>query len=277
MTKYIAAYDVEQLVNCLRGCREIVKIHADFHMPATFFLVGELLEKEGREYAALLGNDSLFEIASHTYSHRMIRPNVFCGDAVGREAIIEELERGKKLVEDVFNRSCYGLRPACGFSEGLRGDPWLVERVVDAGYSYVSSQLWGPELTMPALPTPPYLYADEGFPTLWELPAHGWHENLLKANNLTDKPQRIIAWPLTMSEAIVPGPVATPAEEFEIHRLFIDRAIEMDLPYVSLIWHPWSLHRFDPEMEMLKMVFSYVKGLGMEAATFFSAMRSLDN
>ena len=217
----------------------------------------------------------MFEIASHTYSHRMIRTNVFCGDAVEKSEIIEEIRRGKELIEAVFDKRCFGLRPGCGFAQGLTGDRWLVGEVADAGYTYVSSQLWGPELTMPALLVPPYTYAGEGHPSLWELPAHGWHENLLKAHNLTDRPQRIIAWPFPMPEAMVPGPISKPAEEFAIHRVFLDTAVEMDLPYVSLIWHPWSLYQFDPEMRMLELVFTHVQKLGLEGTTFGSVSTNL--
>ena len=272
VTKYIAAYDVEKSEHCLRACREIIRIHEQFDMPATFFIVGKLLEREGREFRELLGGNTLFEISSHTYSHRMIRSNVFCGEVVGSDEISREICKGKDLVEAVFDRECHGLRPGCGFGDGLRGDPWLVEQVVNAGYLYVSSQLWGPELTMPALLVAPYTYAEEGFPSLWELPGHGWHENLLKAHNLTDSPQRIIAWPLTMPEALVPGPISNPAEEFAIHKIFIDQALESSLPYVSLIWHPWSLFQFDPDMKMLDLVFGHVGEIGMEPATYASAI-----
>jgi hypothetical protein len=34
------------------------------------------------------------------------------------------------------------------------------------------------------------------------------------------------------------------------------------------IWHPWSLHRFDPEMNMVGAVLGYVKIPGMEVNTF---------
>ncbi len=49
---------------------------------------------------------------------------------------------------------------------------------------------------------------------------------------------------------------------------FPNKAIELGLHYVSLIWHPWSLERFDPEMKMLKLLFAFVQEIGMEAATY---------
>ena len=179
-----------------------------------------------------------------------------------------EIRLGKEWVEQTFQRPCVGLRPGCGFLQRLRGDKWLVDTVADAGFSYVSSLLWGPETTVPALLTTPFTYADDGQPDLWELPGHGWHENLLKAHNLTVDVRRILAWPSPMPEAIRLGPISTPEEEFAMNKLFIDRAIALDLPFVSLIWHPWSLYRFDPEMKMLKLTFAYVRELGMQATTY---------
>jgi len=267
VTKYIAAYDTESK-ECLLACRRIRQIHERFEFPATFFVVGKRLEEASSEYRALLGDVPSFEIASHTYSHRMLRDHPFCGPAVEPDDRIREVCLGKELIEQTFGRTCRGMRPACGFAMGLRGDPWLLDVIADTGLSYVSSLLWGPETTVPALLEPPFSYESEGHPDLWELPGHGWHENLLKGHNLTIHPQRIVAWPFPFPEAIPPAPISTPEEEFKINCLFIDRAVDVGLPYVSLIWHPWSLRRFDPEMTMLEMTFAYVRERGLEPVTF---------
>jgi len=267
MTRYIAAYDTES-PDCLAACREILKVHGRADCPATFFIVGQLLESAGVEYRALLGDVPGIEIASHTYSHRMLRDHPFCGAAVTASERRVELERGKALVEAVFGRRCLGLRPGCGFAEGLSGDRWLVDAVAAAGYTYISSLIWGPGTTLPALLERPYSYAAEGHPELWELPAHGWHENVLKRHNLSDGPQRLVAWPLLMPEALPAGPLRTPEEEFALNQVFINKAIAMDLPYVSLIWHPWSLAKFDPEMRMLRLTLAYVQELGLQPTTF---------
>ncbi|HOU13135.1 MAG TPA: polysaccharide deacetylase family protein [Anaerolineae bacterium] len=275
MTRYIAAYDTEMPGACLVACRTIRDVHERFGFDATFFIQGTLLEADGPAFRALLGDVPQFEIASHTYSHQMLRDHPFCGPAIAPAARLREIRYGKTLVEQTFGRPCVGMRPGCGFDRGLRGDPWLVKAVADAGFGYISSVLWGPEMTVPALLEPPFTYAGEGCPDLWEMPGHGWHENLLKGHNLTDRPQRILAWPSPFPEAIRLGPIATPEEEFAMNRLFIDRAIELDLPYVSLIWHPWSLARFDPAMTMLAMTFAYVRERGLEPTTFAGEQQRL--
>jgi hypothetical protein len=140
--------------------------------------------------------------------------------------------------------------------------------VVGAGYRYVSSLLWGPEFTMPALLRQPESYADEGHPELIELPGHGWHENVLKAHNLSTQARRILLWPQPFPEAVPPGPLETPEQEFDLNRLFVDRAIAEELSYVSLVWHPWSLLRFDPEMRMLDLTFRHAIDNGLELGTY---------
>jgi peptidoglycan/xylan/chitin deacetylase (PgdA/CDA1 family) len=275
ITRYIAAYDTEAPVNCLRACHTIRTVHERFGFPATFFITGQRLEEEGAGFRDVLGSCSLFEIASHTYSHRPLRDHPFCGTAPAREERIQEIRLGKQWVEDIFDRECLGMRPGCGFSDALRGDPWLQEQVSSAGFRYISSLLWGPQTTLPALLESPFNYGPEGFPDLWELPAHGWHENALKAHNLTDQIQRLLAWPMPRPDLVPPAPVHSPEEEFAVNKLFIEAAIAAGLPYVTLIWHPWSLGRFDPQMRMLDLTFTYVRELGLEAATFHDEWQRL--
>jgi peptidoglycan/xylan/chitin deacetylase (PgdA/CDA1 family) len=265
MTLYIAAYDVESQ-DCLEACRRIVPVHRDRGMPATFFITGKVLEATPEEYVRLL-DDPLFEVASHTYSHRILRDHPFCGPAVPAEQAREEVLRGVEAVERVLGRPCAGLRPGCGFVDGLRGAPRLVRLMREAGLRYVSSLAWGADYSLPAPLNQPFPYEEEGAPDLWELPAHGWHENLLKDHNAWG-PRRLTLWPPEMPEAIPPHFLAGADEEFALNRCFIDRALADGIPFVSLIWHPWSLGRFDPEMRMLERTFDYVLQRGMRTGTY---------
>jgi hypothetical protein len=267
MTHFIAAYDTENPA-CLEACAKIRQVHERFHFPATFFIVGKRLEEDGSAYRRALGDCELFEIASHTYSHRMLRDHPFCGPAPELEERIKEICLGKQLVEDVFERPCLGLRPGCGFDDGLKSDPWLVDQVTAAGFRYISSLLWGPEYSLPAQMVRPFKYTSSNMTDLWELPGHGWHDNVLKAHNLTTKIQRLVAWPMPDPTLVPSGPVQTAEDEFSVNRRFIDRAIELDLPYISLIWHPWSLARFDPPMKMLELTFQYILDAGLTPVTF---------
>lgn len=262
---YIAAYDTES-PGCLKACRKIVEVHKKMEMPATFFIVARTLLANPQEYRELL-DDPLFEIASHTYDHQMLRDNAFCGPAAAPEQIRKEVVESKKAIEAVFEKPCAGLRPGCGFEKGLRGASQVLTLVKEAGYSYVSSLLWGPDYSMPALLEEPFNYSAEGFADIWELPGHGWHENLLKNHNGWG-PKRVTLWPPPMPEAIPAGFVKTPEDEFAVNRVFLQKALENGKSFVSFIWHPWSLARFDPEMRMLELTFTEVKKLNFQPSTY---------
>jgi hypothetical protein len=216
-------------------------------------------------------DDPLFELASHTYSHKMLRDHPFCGPAASPEQIRVEIWRGKEVIEQTFGRPCRGLRSGCGFADGLNGAPQVVAHLAEAGYSYVSSRLWGPEYSLPSPLYQPTSYAAEGYPDLWELPGHGWHENLLKGHNriFGMGALRVLLFPPLYPEAIPDGFISTPAEEFRYNnRIFLDQAITENAMFVSLVWHPWSLLMFDPAMEMLEMTFDYVRQQGLEPTTY---------
>ena len=102
VTAFVPAYDTERLGAGLRACERIVAVHESLRVPATFFVVGTLLEEEGTAYRDLLGGSDLFEISSHTYSHRMLRDHPICGPAVGPEEVRTELAKGAFLVRIPF-------------------------------------------------------------------------------------------------------------------------------------------------------------------------------
>ena len=272
MTALVVAYDTEKPEECLAACRKIVAVHRKLEIAATFFVVGKLLESERAPYQRLLRHPELFEVASHTYSHGMLRDHPICGPALPPEKISQEILRGKELVQEVFEAECVGLRPACSFDVGLSGAPNVLELVRESGMRYVSSQAWGPHYSLPAPLAQAYDYGSEGFGDIWEFPCHGWHENVLKGHNAT--PDRLLLWPPLYPDQRLDGYVTTPAEEFAVHQYFIDRAISEGLEYVSLIWHPWSLNRFDPEMAMLEMVFAYARRKGMPILRFADLLRA---
>jgi peptidoglycan/xylan/chitin deacetylase (PgdA/CDA1 family) len=75
MSTYIPAYDTEQDA-CLAGATEIARVHEAFEIPATLFVVAKLLENQGDDSLALIGNHPLFEIASHSYTHMLLRDHL---------------------------------------------------------------------------------------------------------------------------------------------------------------------------------------------------------
>jgi len=242
-------------------------------MPATFFVLGKRLKQNPTGYREVL-DDPLFEIGSHTYSHKLLRDNPFCGRAAPLAKKRDEIFQGKAWVEKVFERPCLGLRPGCGFENGLRGAPDVLALIQEAGFRYVSSLIWGPDYSLPAPLTQPFDYAADGYPSIWELPGHGWHENLLKNNNDLG-PKKLTLWPPAIPEAIPDGFISTPEEEYAINRIFLERAVSQKQSFVSLIWHPWSLDAFDPEMKMLELTFAGVRELGLTPCTYADLFREV--
>lgn len=273
MTTYIASYDTEQ-VGCLQAVRRIVEVHEKHAMPATFFMVAELLEEQGAAYRELLGGHPLFEVASHTCTHLLLRDHRVCGKAGPSAQYQYEIVESKKRIEDLFEMPVTGFRPPVCFSNGLCNAPHLLELCSKAGYVYTSSLAWGPGDSLPALIRDRFSYEEDGYPDLLELPACGWHENLLKeCNGNPVLPMQLFPHP--MPEAMVAGHIQSPADEVAINRVFIDKAMEQQVGHVSLIWHPWSLHTFDPAMQMLDSTFNYVKSVGLEADTFTGYARTV--
>jgi hypothetical protein len=272
VTRYIAAYDSES-AGCLPHLPTIVEVHRKHEMPATFFVVGKMLETNPKEYRELL-DDPLFEIASHTYSHRMLRNHPWCGPAAPPEGIRIEVMQGVEWVEKVFQRKCLGIRPGCSFVDGLVGAPEVLSHVKEAGLTYVSSKAWGRDYSLPAPLNQPFRYREDGFPDIWEIPCHGWHENLLKDHNRWG-PRRLTLWPPEMPEAIPPGFLKSPEEELALNNVFLEKARRESLSFVSLVWHPWSLGAFDPEMRMLDLTFKRVRELGLEPTTYAGFRKTL--
>ena len=266
MTTYMAAYDTEN-ENCIDALPRIVKVHEKYDMPATFFAVVRLLGEDGAECKRLIGNHPLFEIASHSYTHMLLREHRLCGHPGPSDQYEREIVGSKQRLEEHFECAVSGFRPAVCFTEGFRGAPHLLGLCRQAGYRYVSTVGWGPHDSLPALPIDAFDYAEDGYPDLLEVPPCGWHENLLKGNNRWD-PRPIQLYPHPMPEAAVMRFIETPREEFDLDKLFIEKAVREGVGHVSLVWHPWSLHMFDPKMKMLELMFQYVRDCRLPVATF---------
>ena len=81
-------------------------------------------------------------------------------------------------------------------------------------------------------------------------------------------PRRLTLWPPPFPEAVPEAFCETAADEFKVNKVFLERARQTRKSFVSLIWHPWSLHRFDPEMKMLELTFAHVRRVGLEPCTY---------
>lgn len=263
-TRYVFHYDVENPDRCLRAAPRLVELHRRYAVPATFFILGTVLETHGAELRAILGDDPLFDVASHTYSHRMLRDHRMHGPGVDLDGLRREVGMGVRLVEEVFERPCLGVRAGCGFYGGMQGERERLGVIWECGVLYLSSDLRGPGDSIPGGLVQAYWYADEGFPRLLELPGHGWHDNVLKGQESGP----YLAWPPVVKWGVPSRTPRTPEEEFAVQRVWIERAIDLGLDYVSPVYHPHSIHRMDPECTVIELLMRYLRRRDIPTTTF---------
>lgn len=269
-TTYIASYDTES-PSCIENLETIVNMHKKHKMPATFFIVANILDRNNKLMVKQLLDDPLFEIASHSYSHKVVLDHPICGK---EEDARKEIVDSKKMLEDIFGKEIVGFRTPCGYPEGLKDEEQLLELVNEAGYRYISTMLWGPGFSLPADIVKSFSYEKEGYKEIWEIPGHGWHENVLKGHSKIGIP--LMLWPAKWPDAAIPkGYIKTPDEEFGVNRCFLDIARKENKEHITFIWHPWSLARFDKEMKMLDLTFSYVRKQEFRTSTFGDLHKAL--
>ena len=264
MTAYIFHYDLEDPELCLKATPRLVELHLRYEVPATFFLLGRTLESRGSELRRMIPDDSLFDIQSHTYSHRMLKDNRMHGPGLSLDELRIDIRRGIELVEAVFERPCIGVRSGCGFFKGLQGEPARLSVLRHCGVEFLSSDLRGPDDSIPGGLTQAYWYDEEGAGTLLELPGHGWHDNVLKAFDTGLR----MAWPPLVGWGIPSRPPRTPEEELQVQRAWIGRAVELGLDYISPVYHPHSIYRMHHECKTVELLIMHLRQAGIETTTY---------
>jgi peptidoglycan/xylan/chitin deacetylase (PgdA/CDA1 family) len=273
MLRYLAVYDVEWLADVdysLRALESVVRAHERYDAPATFYICGQLLEAAGDRYRDLLAGGP-FEVGSHTYSHYPLK-QFDGGDPDAHVARVrEEVERTDELIRRTFARPPVGLRGPGGYYRGLQGQKPVLDLLWNLGVRTLSTDARGPGETIPAPLTPPYWYADDGFPEMLEVPAHDWHENVLKGHNPAP-----VAWPPRVPWGYPPREPRTPEEEFAAFRRGLDWAIEHDAYFYSPAMHPWSVYRFNPQARTLDLLFGYLREQGLPFVTVSELRRDFE-
>ena len=234
------------LEETLASVEQITRVLKRYDAPATFCIVGKVLERAGEDLAYLLKDNPLFDIASHTYSYMGIsstEPNVL-------RQFSTELEQTSDLILRYFGAHPIGFCAPGGFYKGLQGHPKQLGILWEQGYQFIITDGVGPpEQPMPAPFTQPYWYAEEGFPELFEIPVTGWHCNLLfNTGHQSDdwKPAPGFADGTVLERLPV-----TIDEGFQARRKKFQYAIERNLVY-SPAMHPWSVYRFDPQLKHIE-------------------------
>lgn len=264
--RYVFHYDLEHAEQCLLAAPELVRQHRERGVPATFFLLGRVLEQRGDDLRAIFGDDPLFDLQSHTYAHQMLRDNQMHGPGISHDELRREISLGREWVERVFDRPCVGIRSGCGFYRGLSGEADRLAIIAECGAQYLSSDLRGPCDSIPSGLQQAYWYADEGQPQLLELPGHGWHDNVLKAPGTSH--WLCLPWPPYVPWGIPGRPPATPEEEAAVQCRWIDRALELGLDYLSLVYHPHSIRRMSDDCRIVSLLIDALTERGVTCTTY---------
>jgi hypothetical protein len=163
----------------------------------------------------------------------------------------------------VFERECVGLRPGCGFEEGFQGVPERLEILRRHGIRFVSADLRGPLDSIPNDMQQPYTYEADGYPDIWEIPGHGWHDNVHKGWT-----GHITLVPPVYEFALPAGPPQTVVDCFAQEGRWLEHAVETGLDFVSLVQHPWSIMHFDEGMGTIELLLVRARQLGMQFTTY---------
>lgn len=244
----------EELVSeACAAVTQVCKVLKKHEVPATFFIVGILLERAGERLASVLRDTPLVDLQSHTYSHMFTRSE----DDVVVDQFRQELRKTSDLLHSFFGKRPMGVCCPGNFYRGLQGVKKPLQMLRDEGYLFVGSDGSGPpEQHMPAPFTQPYWYAGDGFPDLLELPLNGWHCNMLfNTGGQNDNWQPATGWP---DGTILKTLPETVEEGFHARAKELQHAIDNDLVYTPSL-HPWSIYRFDPELEHLDRLIEMAK------------------
>ncbi len=162
------------------------------------------------------------------------------------EEIREEVHRASALVQERLDREVIGLTGPWCYYRGLRDRPDILEVLWDEGIRFTrtdgrNAQDWHPV----SMDLQPYWYSHQGFPDMLEIPAHGWHDCVIR--------QDVLGWD------DVDGYVASLVP-------YIDRAAEREEVF-SLVQHDWSSVRSDPGLRGVTETLRYAQGKGLRIMT----------
>ena len=246
----VVSCEGERLRECLDGVRAVTEVHLRHEAPASFYLVGALVEAAGTELQEIL-SDPLFDVESHSFTHANL-PGIKDDSA----ALRHELVDSKKLIEDTFGKSVHGLTAPGGHVWGFEGEGQILDVLWEAGYRFVRTAAAGPGGTVPAPLHQPFWYTMDGYSDLLEMPNHAWHDNILTGQPGLSNWPPVIPWRY-------PDKVAEIGfEVYEAYAPGLDYLVENDLVTYSPAFHPWSIYRVSRRAEQIDLLLSHADRVG---------------
>ncbi|MEZ4621637.1 MAG: polysaccharide deacetylase family protein [Caldilineaceae bacterium] len=228
-------------------------LHQRLTIPTTFFIVGQTLER-CVPYFQAIKDDPLIDLQQHTYSHQLLK-TVYIDDGksirvkrgIEPEETRLEVRKTTQLLKEYLDVDCIGLTGPWNYYRGLRDRPDLLQILHEEGIRFMrmdgrNAQDWHPV----EMDLQPYWFDDLGFPDMFEMLIHGWHDCVIRQErfgweNLTD-------W----VDSVKP---------------YIDRAAAEDKVF-SLCQHDWSSTRADPTMSATEAIIRYGQEQGLRFMTY---------
>ena len=256
MGTMLIGYDVEA-----RGAEDVTPrfldqaraLHHRLEVPATLFVVGQTLEQWVSAFQSIAA-DPLFDLQQHTYSHQLLK-TVYIDDGrsiqvvrgVSPEETRQEVRRTSALLREHLGVTCVGLTGPWCYYRGLRDRPDILEVLWEEGICFTrtdgrNQHDWHPV----PIDLQPYWYEALGFPEILEIPIHGWHDCVIRAE--------VLGW------EDLEGYV-------ESMKPYIDRAAIEDKVF-SLCQHDWSSIREDPEMRATEALIRYAQAKGLRFMSY---------
>ena len=228
-------------------------LHDRLGVPATLFIVGQTLEQWVPEFQAIAA-DPLFDLQQHTYSHQLLK-TVHIDDGksirvvrgVSLEETRQEVRKTSELLHKHLGIECIGLTGPWCYYRGLRDRPDILQVLWEEGIRFTrtdgrNEHDWHPV----SMDLQPYWYEALGFPEMLEIPTHGWHDCVIRAE--------VLGW-----------------EDLEGYmesvKPYIDRAASEDKVF-SLCQHDWSSICEDPQMHATEMLIRYAQAQGVRFMTY---------
>jgi peptidoglycan/xylan/chitin deacetylase (PgdA/CDA1 family) len=256
MGTLLIGYDVEARDSgdvTPRFLQQATALHHRLAAPATLFVVGQTLEQWIPQFQAIAA-DPLFDVQQHTFSHQLLK-TVYIEDGksirvvrgVSLEETRQEVRKTSDLLREQLGVACIGLTGPWCYYRGLRDRPDLLEVLWAEGIRFTrtdgrNERDWHPV----PIDLQPYWYEALGFPEMLEIPIHGWHDCVIRAE--------VLGWENLDSyvESVKP---------------YIDRAADEDKVF-SLCQHDWSSIREDPEMRATEALIRYAQARGLRIMSY---------
>jgi hypothetical protein len=182
-------------------------------------------------------------------------------ESVSLDELREELSRTERLIEDTFGHRPIGFCAPGNFYRGLQGKRGQLGVLSERGYRFIGTDGQDERgLPFPAPFTQPYWYEKDGYPELLELPITGWHCNMLfNSGRQNDGWRPAPGFP---DGSLLEKLPATVEEGFAARARELAYAVDRGLVYAPAM-HPWSVYRFDAQLEHLDRLIQMAMGKGV--------------